>query len=74
VLVRNRGVVREALFEEFKAKDDTSKAIDAFKSRLIIAYEQAIADGVSPNAVLPAALDWLSVELKRCAGADYNGE
>ena len=71
MFARNQRIVPAALFEGFKKKDNTPEAIDEFRSALIIAYEQAIEDGISPNAALAAALDWLSLELKRCAGVDH---
>jgi hypothetical protein len=43
----------------------TTPAADTFKSVLIIAYEQAIEEGISPGAAIGIALDWISVELKR---------
>jgi hypothetical protein len=41
-------------------------AADTFRSVLIIAYEQALEEGVSPSAAIGIALDWISIELKRC--------
>lgn len=45
--------------------DASTGAADTFRSVLIIAYEQAVEEGISPSAAIGIALDWISVELKR---------
>jgi hypothetical protein len=47
-------------------EDDSAEAADSFKSVLIIAYEQALEEGISPSAAIGIVLDWVSLELKRC--------
>jgi hypothetical protein len=42
-----------------------SFAMDDFKSALIVAYEDALMNGISPSSALAAALDWASSELER---------
>ena len=46
--------------------DASAGAADHFKSVLIIAYEQALEEGISPSAAIGIALDWLAIEMKRC--------
>jgi hypothetical protein len=40
-------------------------AMDEFKSDLIVAFENAVTNGVPPGNALAAALDWASSELGR---------
>jgi hypothetical protein len=42
-----------------------SFAMDEFKSALIVAYEDALLNGISPSSALAATLDWASSELER---------
>lgn len=62
----NHQAVPAALFEGFKNKTAAQEAADAFKSALIIAYEQALQNGLSPYAALSAMLDWVCAEFERC--------
>ena len=48
------------------SEDDSPEAADCFKSVLIIAYEQALEEGMSTSAAIGIVLDWVSLELKRC--------
>jgi hypothetical protein len=49
------------------------KAADDFKSVLIIAYEQALEEGMSPSAAIGIVVDWVSLELKRCTQPCLDG-
>jgi hypothetical protein len=40
-------------------------AMDEFKSGLIVAFENAVTNGVPPGDALAAALEWASSELER---------
>jgi hypothetical protein len=51
----------------------SSKATDDFQSVLIIAYEQALEEGMSPSAAIGIVFDWVSSELKRCAQLHLDG-
>jgi hypothetical protein len=61
----NQQPAPQALFEGFNRDEQSSGALDNFKSALIIAYEQALDDGLSSSAALAAMLDMASTELKR---------
>ena len=54
-------------------EDTSPKAADDFKSVLIIAYEQAIEEGMSPGAAIGIVLDWISLEMKRCTQLCFDG-
>jgi hypothetical protein len=62
----NRRPVPPALFEGFCKPDQSSEALDGFRSALIVAYEQALEDGISSSMALAAMLDLAAVELRRC--------
>ncbi len=70
----NQRLAPAALFEGLKREDASPKAADDFKSVLIIAYEQALEEGISPGAAIEIVLDWLSLEFKRCTQLCHMGE
>jgi hypothetical protein len=55
------------------SEDSSPKAVDDFKSVLIIAYEQALEEGMSPGAAIGIVLDWVSLELRRCTQLCLDG-
>jgi hypothetical protein len=63
----DRRLVSPASFEDLEADSASHAALDDFKSAVIVAYEQAIEDGISSSVILTAMLDLAAVELKRCA-------
>ncbi len=65
MLGHNRRAVPAALFEGFTRDPQPAEAIDEFTSALIIAYENAILNGMCPNSVIAAVLDWASLEIKK---------
>ncbi|MGO9483480.1 MAG: hypothetical protein ACLPX9_02685 [Rhodomicrobium sp.] len=65
MLGHNREPVPLALFEGFEKDNISAEAIDEFKSALIVAYEQALQDGINPGFALGTMLDWVSLEVKR---------
>ncbi len=67
MLARDHRLVALALLGTFRKEDTSPAVIDDFKSALIVAYEQALENGVSPSYALWAILDWVSLEFKRCA-------
>lgn len=67
MLGHNSQFVPQTLFEGFDKEDISAQAIDDFRSALIIAYEQALENGVSPGFALGAMLDWVSLEIRRSA-------
>ncbi len=69
----NRRLAPEVLFEGYEQEDSSPKAINDFKSVLIISYEQALEEGVSPNAALAAVLDWVLTEFKRATPLPQEG-
>jgi hypothetical protein len=62
----NRRLVPPDLFVGFDGDVPSPEALDEFKSALIIAYEQALEDGISASAAIAAMLDLMSAEFKRC--------
>jgi hypothetical protein len=72
MLGHNRHPVPLALFEGFKKEDVADDVADDFKSALIIAYERALENGISPGFALGAMLDWISLELRRNAAFEGN--
>jgi hypothetical protein len=72
MLGHNRQPAPLALFEGFEREDLMPEAVDDFKSALIVAYEQALESGVSPCHALGTMLDWVSLEVRRYAGAGPN--
>jgi hypothetical protein len=62
----DRQFASPALFEDCKRDEASSEALDQFKSALIVAYEQALEDGMSSGTALAAMIDVMSIELKRC--------
>jgi hypothetical protein len=62
----NRRPVSPALFEGFSGTEQSNEALDDFKSALIIAFEQALEDGISSSMALAAMLDLAAAELRRC--------
>jgi hypothetical protein len=54
-----------ALFDGFEQNDPAQEPVDSFRSELIIAYERALENGISPITALSAVLDWASQEIKR---------
>lgn len=64
----NQRLAPQALFEGCRQESVSPKAAEDFMSVLIIAYEQALEEGVSPGAALAAVLDWVVIEFKRSAG------
>jgi hypothetical protein len=67
VLCKEYRMMHEHGYQPAPLLDGSSAgAADTFKSVLIIAYEQALEEGVSPTAAIGIALDWISIELKRC--------
>lgn len=65
MLGHNRYLVPQTLFEGFEKENISTDAIDEFKSALIVAYEQALENGMSPGSVFGAMLDWAALEVKR---------
>ena len=65
MLGHNRHSVPQALFEGFERENNPDDAIDEFRSAMIVAYEQALENGVSPGFALGAMLDWISLEVRR---------
>ncbi len=65
MLGHNRQSVPLTLFEGFEKEEISVEAVDEFKSALIVAYEQALQNGVSPGFALGTMLDWVSLEVKR---------
>jgi hypothetical protein len=65
MLGHNRHLVPQALFEGFERENTSAEAIDEFKSALIVVYEQALENGMSPGSVLGTMLDWAALEVKR---------
>lgn len=61
----NRRPVHPALFEGFNRDEQSPEALDEFKSALIVAYEQALEEGISSCAALAAMLDLAAAELRR---------
>jgi hypothetical protein len=64
----DKRLVPQAFFQDFENNDPLSGALDEFKSAVIIAFEQALEEGISSSLVLAAMADLMSVELKRCDG------
>jgi hypothetical protein len=62
----DRRIVPSALFDECKRDETSTEALDEFKSALIVAYEQALEDGMSSGTALAAMIDVMSMEIKRC--------
>jgi hypothetical protein len=54
------------LFDGLQKKETPPRAMDNFQNILIASYEQAIAEGAAPVAVLSIVLDWASQEMQRC--------
>lgn len=67
----DRRLAPRALFDGYENRDGAPETMDEFMSVLMIAYEQALEEGVSPPAALAAVLDWVSLELRRCAGLHH---
>jgi hypothetical protein len=67
----NQRLAPQSLFEGCKQECASPKAVDDFKSVLIIAYEQALEEGISPSTALAAVLDWVVIEFKRSAGLHH---
>jgi hypothetical protein len=67
MLGHNRHSVPQTLFEGFERESSSNAAIDEFRSALIVAYEQALENGVGPGSALGAMLDWVSLEIGRYA-------
>jgi hypothetical protein len=67
MLARDHQHVALALLGAFHAEDTSAIPMDNFKSSLIVAYEQALENGLSPGSALWAMLDWVTAEFKRCA-------
>jgi hypothetical protein len=65
MLGHNRQTVPLALFDGFEKEDISMEAVDDFKSALIVAYEQALQNGISPGFALGTMLDWVSLEVRR---------
>jgi hypothetical protein len=65
MLGHNRHLVPQTLFEGFEKENTSTDAIDDFKSALIVAYEQALENGMSPGSALGTMLDWAALEVKR---------
>jgi hypothetical protein len=65
MLGHNRQSVPLALFEGFEKEHISAEAVDEFKSSLIVAYEQALQNGIAPGFALGAMLDWVSLEVRR---------
>jgi hypothetical protein len=62
----DRQFVPSAFFEDCKRDEASLEALDEFKSALIVAYEQALEDGMSSDTALAAMIDVVSIEIKRC--------
>jgi hypothetical protein len=67
----NQQPVPSALFEGFSRDEQSSGALDNFKSALIVAYERALDEGISSGVALAAMLDMAATELKR--SMHFNG-
>jgi hypothetical protein len=62
---QNRHPAPPYLFEGFEPDEQSSTALDNFKSAIITAYERALDDGISSSVALAAMLDMASTELMR---------
>ena len=67
MLAHNHQQVALALLGTFQVEETSAAQLDDFKSSLIVAYEQALDNGLSPGNALWAILDWVSAEFARCA-------
>ena len=74
MLGHNRHLVPQTLFEGFEKENTSTEAIDEFKSALIVAYEHALENGMSPGSVLGTMLDWAALEVKRYARLGRMGD
>lgn len=68
----NRQPVPAALFEGFKSEGASSEAGEEFRGNLIVAYEQALEQGIAPVCALATMLDVISQEFKRSISTDGN--
>jgi hypothetical protein len=73
MLGHNRRLVPQTLFEGFE-ENTSAEAIDEFKSALIVAYEQALENGMSPGSLLGTMLDWAALEVKRYTRLGHMGD
>ena len=71
MLCHDKRLVYPNLFNDSKGYDGEPEALNKFKGVLIVAYEQALDDGLSSDAIFSAMLDLVSAELKRCV--HFNG-
>jgi hypothetical protein len=71
---QDRQLAPRALFEGIGTRDSAPEAAGELMSALIIAYEQALEAGISPAAVLAAALDWVSLEIQRHTSLHHSVE
>ena len=53
------------LFDDSQECDASKEALEEFRSAVIVAYEQALEEGISANAAFSAMLDLMAAELKR---------
>ncbi len=44
---------------------DLADALEEFQSALILAYERALEQGISPSTAMAVILDWASSEMRR---------
>jgi hypothetical protein len=68
MIEQDRRLAPRALFDGIENTDDRPETRDEFLSVVMIAYEQALEEGISPAGALAAILDWVSLELQRCVG------
>lgn len=66
MLGRHSLAIPEALFECLEQETPPAEAIDELRSKLIVAYEQALQNGVSATSALQAMLHLVSEECQRC--------
>ena len=66
MIKQDRRLAPRALFDGFEHMEKTPGTADEFLSVVMIAYDQALEEGISPASALAAVLDWVSMELGRC--------
>jgi hypothetical protein len=65
MLRNNARAVPANLFEGFEKDSGGAEALAAFESALMVAYEQALDNGVCPSMVLAVMLDMAAREARR---------
>jgi hypothetical protein len=62
---RQRQEDTASVWEACECNRDFADTLDEFQSALIVAYEHALEQGVSPNAALALILDMATSEMQR---------